>query len=49
VSQNERNIGDQRLLEYECVEFEPNIVIKRFTLADISKRATLNENKCLIM
>ena len=49
VDKNERNIGDQRLLEYEILKQEPKINIVRLTLEEINERATLDSHKSLIM
>lgn len=49
VSENERNIGDQRLLEKKCYKLNSNIQIKRLTFSQIRNKAKLNEtNKRLI-
>lgn len=49
VSGTERNIGDQRLLEYKCREFNSSIKILRYELADFAKNGKLDDNKRLIM
>jgi hypothetical protein len=49
VMSDERNIGDQRLLEYKCLELEPSIVICRYTLNEIYTKASLDANNNLIM
>ena len=43
VSEAERNIGDQRLLENACYSLEGALKIKRLTFAQIHKNAKLSE------
>lgn len=45
----ERNIGDQRLLEYECSKKEPNCKIVRYRLKDFAQRGRLDDRKSLFM
>ena len=45
----ERNIGDQRLLEYQCSSIESNCKILRYTLKDFAQRGYLDDNKNLYM
>ena len=49
VSSDERNIGDQRLLEYKCMETRRELLVRRYTFADIYQKGELNENKKLIV
>ena len=49
VSQNEKNIGDQRMIEYKCIELEPLIKVIRLTINDIHKKVKLDEQKRLIL
>ena len=49
VSKNERNIGDQKLLEFKCLEQEPQLKITRYTLDNVHKMGKLDEQKHLIM
>lgn len=49
VSSSETNIGDQRLLEYKCLDLEPNLEIRRYTIEDIANHGSLDQNKNLIM
>ena len=49
VSGAERNIGDQRLLEYKCKELNSNIKIFRYCLEDFAAHGALDEKKRLIM
>lgn len=49
VLPDERNIGDQRLLEYKCFDLEPKIRIERYSLSDIYSRAKLDDQKNLII
>ena len=49
VSKNEINIGDQRLLEYKCIELESSIKINRYTLHEVYLKGRLDEHKKLIM
>ena len=47
VLDEEKNIADQRHLEYAINEKDPNIEIVRCTLPDLYKIGYLNENKSL--
>lgn len=47
IGENERNIGDQRLLENRCYELEPRIKIKRITLSQIHQYAALKEGRLI--
>lgn len=47
VGDRERNIGDQTLLENRCYDLEPKIRIKRITLSQIHKNATLKEGRLI--
>ena len=49
VTEDERNIGDQRLLEYKCIDVEPDLRIKRLSLSKIHKSAKLDADKRLIL
>lgn len=49
VTEDERNIGDQRLLEYKCIDVEPDLRIKRLTLSQIHQSAKLDADKRLIL
>lgn len=48
ISKKEKNLGDQKLLEYKCNELESSLRIRRFTLAQIFEKAKLVD-KCLII
>jgi len=48
VSDNERNIGDQRLLEFKCNELEKSLIIKRFTLEQIHKKGNLVDKRLIV-
>ena len=49
VSAIERNIGDQRLLEYKCKELNANIKIRRYRFSEVGIKGKLDEQKRLIM
>ena len=49
VIESETNIADQRHLEYEITKQEPNICIKRCTLAEMFRYSHLNEDKALFL
>ena len=49
VTDDERNIGDQRLLEFKCIQIEPNLQIERLTLSDIQEKCKINEVKLLVL
>lgn len=49
VSKNETNIGDQRLLEYKCIEVEPTLDVRRYTITDFAYSGSLDEKKNLLM
>jgi glutathione synthase len=49
VSMSERNIGDQRLLEYKCKELNPKIRIVRYQLGQVASLGKLDETKRLII
>ena len=49
VSENERNIGDQRLLEYKCLEFNSNMKIRRYCFGEIADKGRLDEQKRLFV
>lgn len=49
VTESERNIGDQRLLEYECSSLNPKLTIQRYSLSDFAKRGRLDEHKRLFV
>jgi hypothetical protein len=49
VSIDEINIGDQRLLEYKCLELEPTVDIRRYSITDVAIKGSLDEQKNLIM
>lgn len=48
ISKNERNIGDQRLLENRCYDFESSLKIKRLSMDQIYENAKLDDKKILI-
>lgn len=45
VTNNERNIGDQRLLEYKCSDLNNEITVLRYSLSDIFKLGRLDSVK----
>lgn len=49
VNKSERNLGDQRLLEYEIISKESNVKIIRLTFEQIDKYAKLDADKRLFL
>lgn len=49
MRREESNIGDQRILEYKCMELEPKLDILRVFLDNVVKNARIDENKRLFM
>lgn len=49
VNEVERNIGDQRLLEYEIFNLEHKLKVKRVQLSEFSQNAKLDDQKRLFM
>ena len=49
VSSDERNIGDQRLLEYKCMETRKDLLVRRYTFAEIHQKGQIDQNKKLIV
>ncbi|CAF0925902.1 unnamed protein product [Brachionus calyciflorus] len=45
----ERNIGDQRLLEYECLKLNSKLKILRYTIQDFAERGQINSDKTLLI
>jgi hypothetical protein len=49
VRKNETNIGDQRLLEFRCLELEKKLKTARFSFEDLFTNLYLTEEKKLFM
>lgn len=49
VRRNETNIGDQRILEYKCMELEPKLDVLRVFLDEVVNNGKLDEEKRLFM
>ena len=49
MTKNEKNIGDQRLLEYEILKQEEKILVIRSTLSEIHKYGKLDSQRRLTM
>ena len=46
---NETNIGDQRLLEFKCLELDPKMKILRLSFDDLIDNIQLDNNKKLFL
>lgn len=49
VRRNETNIGDQRILEYKCMELEPKLDVLRIFLDEVVNNGKIDEEKRLFM
>jgi hypothetical protein len=49
VTKNEKNIGDQRLLEYEIMKHDDKIKVIRLNLSEVHKYGKLDSQRRLIM
>lgn len=47
MRKNETNIGDQRLLEFKCVELDSRLKIIRLSFDDLSENIRLDSEKKL--
>lgn len=49
VRREESNIGDQRLLEYKCMELEPKLDVIRVFLDNFVEQGRIDDEKRLFM